>query len=202
MKRFCLLLALFIVLCAVGAYSQWEQPSGGGGSGGTSSFPASVTLGTYCLSTDIIQVPNAVTGATDCVAGVRANGTGYGDWAVVSNPELIGETYLGYTTTSWTSTQNINIDGASYADYNYSPGTGTAGAWTTVITSPPSGAQVRYITLNLGGGTNGATVTWTGVSFMGASGSTTVTASKFNHYACKITASAAFCSIIAEGSTY
>jgi len=144
-KRFCLLLALFIVLCAVGAYSQWEQPSGGGG---TSSFPASVTLGTYCLSTDIIQVPNAVTGATDCVAGVRANGTGYGDWAVGANTVTAVQSAL----LTPGSNLILNGDGSGATDWTGATGATPPTSWTVVnagtFTITASGQQsTNYLSI-------------------------------------------------------
>ena len=126
-------------------------------------------------------------------------------YAAATNGTLTGPAFAAYASSGTTDqgTKNINIDGASYSDYTYSPLAGTAGVYTPVITSAP-GAGVRYINLHLGGGTNGiTTVTWTNVDAMGPALATSVTASKYNHYACIIpTSGHAKCSIIAEASTY
>ena len=123
-----------------------------------------------------------------------------------ANPALAGETYAAYASSGTTDqgTENINIDGASYSRYLYSPLAGTAAVYTPVITSAPGAGTVRYIELVLGGGTNGVTtITWTNVDAIGTAFATSVAASKYNHYGCMIpTSGHAQCAIIAEGSTY
>jgi hypothetical protein len=130
------------------------------------------------------------------IAGVSNGGATIG--AGGGGVNIFGATYPSYSTTSYTSTQNINIDGLTYTDYTYGPGTGTAGAYTTVITSGPS-SGVRYITMTLVGGTNGiTTITWTNVTAIGAALATSVTATKKSTYVCVIEASSARCKAVAE----
>ena len=115
----------------------------------------------------------------------------------LTTPVLTGSIYPSYTSTS-TTTGNINIDGASYTDYNYSNGSSTA-TYTPVITSPPASGNVRYINLTVGGGSGVDTMTWTNVTFMGTSGAAATTTNKKSTYACKIPSSGnAICAIVAE----
>ena len=131
-----------------------------------------------------------------------------GSGAVVggTNPTITGPAYAAYASSGTTDqgTKNINIDGASYSRYLYSPLAGTAAVYTPVITSAPGAGTVRYIELVLGGGTNGVTtITWTNVDAIGTAFATSVAATKYSHYACMIpTSGHAQCAIIAEGSTY
>ena len=134
------------------------------------------------------------------VATPASNLTGISDAQTLTNKTMTGDVCPTYTTASRTGTQNINIDGASYCDYTFGPGSGTAGAYTTIFTSPPGAGKVRNITLTLVGGTNGITsITWTGVTAIGSALATSVTATKTSVYACIIdTGSAARCKAVAE----
>jgi hypothetical protein len=106
--------------------------------------------------------------------------------------------YNGTSTGTPTSTGNINIDGLSYSVYAFNNGSSTA-TYTPVITSPPTSGIVRYITLIVGGGSGVDTLTWTNVTFMGTSGSSTTTTNKQSRYACEIRHTGnALCSIVAE----
>jgi len=122
------------------------------------------------------------------------------------NRTITGNDYPAYASSGTTDqgTKNINIDGAAYSDYLYSPLAGTAGVYTPVITSAPGSGNVRYITLTIGGGTNGVgTITWTNVDTIGGTMATSVTAGKFSHYACRIPASGnAKCAVVGENKDY
>ena len=116
-----------------------------------------------------------------------------------TNAKEIGPSYATVSGTSQ-GTGNINIDGASYSDYNYSNGASTA-TYTPVITSAPASGYVRYITLTVGCGSCAGviTMTWTNVSWIGTAGAATTTTNKSSTYACKIPSSGnALCSIVAE----
>jgi hypothetical protein len=137
--------------------------------------------------------------------GVISDESGSGPILGGTNPTITGPSYPAYASSGTTDqgTKNINIDGASYSDYTYSPLAGTAATYTPVITSAPASGNVRYVTLNIGGGTNGTTITWTNVDTMGAAFATTVAASKYNHYACIIpTSGHAKCLETAAGASY
>lgn len=92
---------------------------------------------------------------------------------------------------------NINIDGVSASDYNYSNGA-SAAAYTYVITSAPAAGKVRYITLTIGGGAGVVTSTWTNISWIGTAGSATTTTNKKSTYSCIIRNSGSQCAIVAE----
>jgi hypothetical protein len=95
-------------------------------------------------------------------------------------------------------TANINIDGVSYTDYNYSNGASTA-TYTPVITAPPASGFVRYITLTIGGGAGVVTLTATNITWIGTAGAAVTTTNKKSTYACIIPESgSARCSIVAE----
>jgi hypothetical protein len=157
-------------------------------------------------------VPKFIINGTKFSPAYSADGSPVTDPASIAtaqtltNKTFTGETYPTYASTGTTDqgTKNINIDGASYGDYLYSPLAGTAGTYTPVITSAPGSGNVRYITLTLGGGTNGiTTITWTNVDTIGGTMATAVTATKFSHYACKIPASGhAQCAVIGENKDY
>ena len=121
----------------------------------------------------------------------------------LTNKTLTGPSYPAYASTGTTDqgTKNINIDGASYSSYYYSPLAGTAATYTPVITSAPGSGNVRFILLKLYGGTNGiTTITWTNVTAIGAALATSVDASKTSVYSCEIPSSGnALCKAVAEG---
>jgi hypothetical protein len=135
-----------------------------------------------------------------CATGTATTG------ACTNRTDAIVESCPTYASTGTTDqgTKNINIDGASYCDYLYSPLAGTAGVYTPVITAAPGSGKVRFITLTIGGGTNGVgTITWTNVDTIGGTMATSVTATKYSHYACKIPASGhAQCAVIGENKDY
>jgi hypothetical protein len=121
-------------------------------------------------------------------------GTGYAVFNTL--PTFIGENYTSIVSTS-TSTGNINLDGVSASNYEYSNGSSTA-TYTPIFTSRPSSGLVRYITLTVGGGSGVDTMTWTNVTWMGTTGASTTTTNKKSSYACIIDSSITRCSIIAE----
>jgi hypothetical protein len=95
-------------------------------------------------------------------------------------------------------TANINIDGASACDYNYSNGA-SAATYTPVITAPPAANKVRYITITLGGGAGVVTLTATNITWIGTAGAAATTTNKKSTYVCIIPASGnALCKIVAE----
>jgi hypothetical protein len=184
------------------AAAPWTSANTSGTAGGLSSTLAASSGGTgvanNAASTITISGNYGTTLTVSNTTSVTMPTSG--TLATLSNAEtLTDKAYPSVTSTS-TGTGNINIDGVSYNDYNYSNGSSTA-TYTFVASSPPSSNTVRYITLNVGGGSGVVTKTWTNVTWMGATGSSTTVASEFDHYACKITSSAILCKIIAEGST-
>ena len=115
----------------------------------------------------------------------------------LTTPSLTGPTYPTYSSTS-TATGNINIDGVSYSDYNFSNGSSTA-TYTPVITAAPGAGNVRFVLLTVGGGSGVCTMTWTNITWMGTAGAAATTTNKKSTYACKIPSSGnALCSIVAE----
>lgn len=115
-----------------------------------------------------------------------------------ATPTVNNMSNLTVTNTALAST-TINLDGVSYADYNYSNGT-TAASYTTGWTSRPAAGSVRYITLTLNPSKASGviTMTWTGVTWIGTAGASATTASKASMYVCTVGNSTSYCKIVQE----
>lgn len=147
----------------------------------------------YDNATKKLQSAGApVTGMAEAAVGERIIKTG--------TTTIDGEVGAGlYDTVASAATGNgnINIDGVSAADYNYSNGA-SAAAYTYVITSAPASGKVRYITLTIGGGAGVVTSTWTNITWIGTAGSDTTTTNKKSTYACIIRNTGSQCKVVAE----
>jgi hypothetical protein len=153
----------------------------------TELWPIATSNGNMMVANGTDWVTTASTGSGSPVRGTSP---------ALTTPDLTGETYQTYTTSSTAS--GMNLDSSAYADFNYSNG-GSAAAYTPAWTNQPASGKVRYITLTLGGGAGIVTTTWTNVTWMGTAGQGTTTANKKSTYACIVPSSgSARCSIVAE----
>ena len=198
------------------------------GSSNTVTFTGNYSLGVTLLGATTVTLPTSGTLAKNDGSNLAISGQAIGDLAVASsttaygkvadvavgqvltsggtgtapaysaNPTVNNVDYPTITNTALAST-TINLDGLSYADYNYSNNT-TAAAYTTGWTSRPASGKVRYITLTLNPSKASGviTTTWTGVTWIGTAGSGTTTASKASTYACIVGNSTSYCSIVTE----
>lgn len=130
------------------------------------------------------------------------SGTGvavFGTSPTIATPDIGGPIYdRGINTTA--DTGNVNIDGATQSDLNYTWETnGTGKTYTPVITSAPAANKIRYVTVTFGSASTTATLTltWTNVVQMGTL-ATSVTAGKRSTYACMVTSVDARCAVVAE----
>jgi hypothetical protein len=148
----------------------------------------------YDLSTKKLKSAGApTTGLSDAAVGERLIKTG-----TTTIDGEVGAGLYGTVTATDQGTANINIDGVSYADYNYSNGA-SAATYTPVITSAPASGKIRYITLTLGGGAGVVTLTATHITWIGTAGAAATTTNKKSTYACMIPATGnALCKIVAE----
>ena len=148
----------------------------------------------YDLTTKKLKSAGApTTGLSDAAVGERLIKTG--DTTIDGE---VGAGLYGTVTSTDTGTGNLNIDGVSYADYNYSNGA-SAATYTPVITSAPASGKIRYITLTLGGGAGVVTLTATNITWIGTAGAAATTTNKKSTYACMIPSSGnALCKIVAE----
>ena len=142
--------------------------------------------------------PTLPNGTTATTQSAGSNDTKLATDAYVDAAVGVNSTFPTVTNTALAST-TINLDGVSYADYNYSNGT-TAASYTTGFTSRPSSGRVRYITLTLNPSKASGviTMTWTGVTWIGTAGAGTTTASKASTYSCMVGNSTTYCAIVAE----
>ena len=163
----------------------------------TVTLTGAYTLGFTLSGTTALTLPTSGTVAT---TAAFPSGTivGTTDTQVLTGKTLTSNVYDTVTNTALAST-TINLDGVSYADYNYSNGT-TAASYTTGWTSRPASGKVRYITLTLNPSKASGviTMTWTGVTWIGTAGAGATTASKASTYACMVGNSTSYCAIIGE----
>ena len=143
------------------------------------------------------QFTGPVNGATAVmtVPGVDSTLADLTSAQTFSGKTFTGPTYVSISS-AVTGTGNINLDGVSAVNYEYSNGASTA-TYTPVFTSRPA-SGVRTILLTVGGGAGVITMVWTNVTWMGLTGSSTTTTNKKSSYACIVDSAITRCSIIAE----
>lgn len=193
-------------------------------SGGDILWPNETTpLGKITGTTGAISAPSVTTLAANTDLTLSGNGTGK---VVVSTPvdlqgaltvdaadtitdDASASTTWGQTiakangneisiTSTTQGTGNINLDGVSAADYNYSNGA-SAATYTPVFTSLPASGKVRYVTATFGGGAGVDTMTWTNCTWIGTAGAAATITNKKSTYAFLIRSTGAMCRVVEEG---
>ena len=140
-----------------------------------------------------------MTSNTTGTPGASQNGYGFLNnvFVVYENAvkrELPSDNSIVSTTTA---TGNINLDGVSASNYEYSNGS-TAATYTPVFTSLPGTGKIRWVTATFGGGSGVCTMTWTNVAWIGTAGAAATTTNKKSTYACRVKSTGAECVVVAE----